>query len=179
MKWYLNVLIAHSAASRRCIPGGRVGSRCPWSGFIVVRLGRLNFLVVCRIYWDPLYWYSRLGCLILGGNPYLLLTSWVVLINYYCHSHRGQRGIFYPCWILLGVLQLYLLWIAFLGPVSLCELVRLGGRWVGSSLGGAWPCFLVDLRFLRVWCMFPLAVASDEGICFWMRSIFELGYVVR
>ena len=58
------------------------------------------------------------------------------------------------------------------------ELVLLGIGFIGYFLLGAWYCCLVDLSFLFVWCMCPLAVASNGGRLFWMRSRVILVHMV-
>ena len=131
------MLIACSAELQRCIPGGRVRegkvfSWYPWRGVLIGRMGRLRFLVECRLDWYPLSWDAHVSCLILEGNPCLFLPSWFGLIYYYYHSCIVQRGICYPCWMWLGIFQLDPLWFTFLGPGSWWRLSWWG--WVATWL---------------------------------------------
>ena len=50
---------------------------------------------------------------------------------------------------------------------------------IGGFFSLVVSCYLVEYMFFLVWCMYPLDVAIDGGICLLIMSIVKLEHVAK
>ena len=179
MKWSLNVLISHSSVLKQCITGGDIWKSMSfylcyfWEAVVdslssLIYSGLISLVIKCpwrslKIRMNSLYDITFMGQIKMIFLSYSYKTN---LYLFPLFEVTGNRPVRY--------VVISLLWLIILVKSVLVRCVS--GFIVDSYIGS---CCLVDLMLLLVWCMWPLEVFIDGGICLLIRSIFKLGHVAK